>query len=293
MIRGSFLSRTMVALIVGTGAVALATTALAGGGGQAIPVAPKAPAKAQAKPAAKTAPGSELFGEWEVTRVLVDLADQPRWSMRPNNPELLYRSMTIDAHSVRLVRAEPCAQTSWQPLTTTWRGLFHKSRIMRRTREGRDIYVEPKDFDLDVQPAQRVRAYLACPDPKQPAGRSWQHGVWMALQTPDTLVVRYDDGQALIVLQRRAPGSPPRASFPCEQASTATQKAICSDVELAAWDRSVAAGLRRVLDYKDGEDKAKVLRDQMAWQAERDRCGGDRACIEEQLFFRVERLNQL
>lgn len=273
---------------------ALAASAQAGGGGQALPVVRKPPPKAAAqvasKAAAKPKPESALFGQWEVTRVLPDLADQPHWSMRPNDASLLYRSMTISEDKIWFVGDdESCAQPRWQSLQTTWQGLFQKTGINRAPSNSASTRATPADYGLEVAGNARVQAFLVCP-PVRESKRLIDAG-WMALQAPDSLVVRYSQ-QLLVTLRRRAKDEPPRASFACEKASSPAEKTICSDVELAAWDRSVAEALRQVLDYKEADDKARILREHMAWKAERDKCGTERECLEQAMDSRTGHLIQ-
>ena len=269
-------------------AVAWAAPVQAGGGGQAIPVAPKAAAKVTPKPA-----GSELLGQWEVSRVLADLADQPHWGIRPGDASLLYRSMTITADKIWFVGdSKSCDQPSWQPLATTWQSLFQKTGMSRTPSNSAPARATPQDYDLKVSPKQRVQAFLVCPRAGASASKAWRDAGWMALESADSLVVRYS-GQVLVVLRRRAQDEKPQASFSCEKASSPSEKTICSDRELAAWDRSVAEALRQVMEYKaDADEKARVLREHMAWKAERDKCGADSACLRSSLSSRVTLLNQ-
>ena len=54
----------------------------------------------------------------------------------------------------------------------------------------------------------------------------------------------------------------------------------------------MAEALRRVLDYKEADEKARVLREHMAWKAERDKCATDRKCVEEAMRSRTGYLIQ-
>ncbi len=85
-------------------------------------------------------------------------------------------------------------------------------------------------------------------------------------------------------------GMPPAAaanpSFACTGSLSATEKVICSDEELAALDRAVAAAYRSKFDglpveSADALDEVvkSLVITQKAWLAHRNSCGADRRCI--------------
>jgi uncharacterized protein YecT (DUF1311 family) len=296
MMQRGWLQGLLVAALACSSA-ALALPVQAGGGGQVRPggarPAPKAaPAKREPRADVKEPAERALLGQWEVTRVLPDLADQPHWGVRPDDPSILFRSMTIAQDKIRFVGDDKsCDQPRWQSLATTWQALFQKTGISRTPSNSAPARATPEDYGLKVAASQRAQAFLVCPSADVSPAKAWRDAGWMALQSEDELVVRYSQ-QVLVVLRRRSEGEPPRASFACEKASSPAEKTICSDVELAAWDRSVAEALRQVLDYKDADEKARVLREHVAWKVERDKCGNDRACLAEALSSRTGRLIQ-
>jgi uncharacterized protein len=71
------------------------------------------------------------------------------------------------------------------------------------------------------------------------------------------------------------------------KATTPTEKSICADLALAAWDRSAALAFREASERSASED---LLADQKAWLKERDACGDKRACLEERMIVRVGEL---
>lgn len=77
---------------------------------------------------------------------------------------------------------------------------------------------------------------------------------------------------ALLLLAATAPAV--RPSFSCSGTLTSSEKAICADPELAAWDRAVARVYR--VQTRDG---GVSLVDQRRWIADRNRCGADRTCL--------------
>jgi hypothetical protein len=216
-----------------------------------------------------------------VKRVLIDLADpRPRGLIGPGFPALLYRSMTITTDKISFAdKAASCDQTSWQPLATTWQGLFQATDLSRLPSEGAATPSKPADYDLKVSEKQRVQAYPLCPRSPLTTTKSWQGAYWMVLQGEE-LVVRYGK-QLILVLRKRSADEKPQASFACEKkAASPSEKAICSDFETAGWDRSVAEALRQTLERKnESKERERILKDQQKWKSQRDACGADLACI--------------
>lgn len=243
--------------------------------------------------ATKASPPNALLGRWEVKRVLLDLADQPHWGMiRPADPSLLYRSMTIAQDKIWFVGAnKSCDQVSWKPLVTTWQALFQTTGISRAPSNSASTRVKPVDYGLRMDPQARIRAFPVCQRGARLRGKTWRDAGWMVLEG-DELIVRYS-GQVIVVLTKRTEAEKPEASFPCDEAGSPAEKAICSDRELAAWDRSVAEALRQALDRRtDGGDRERIMKSQAAWKAQRDKCGTEAACIRDALDERVTELIQ-
>ena len=72
-------------------------------------------ASAQAAgPGANTPDG--VAGTWEVREVAVDHQDQQHWRFRPNDPQLVGRTLSIEHDRVKLNFSKDldCAQTSWK-----------------------------------------------------------------------------------------------------------------------------------------------------------------------------------
>lgn len=79
----------------------------------------------------------------------------------------------------------------------------------------------------------------------------------------------------MLVLVLLCAASPaPKPSFTCTGNLSPTEKAICSDTELAAWDRAIAKVYR-----VQGHDGSVSFVDQRRWLAERNECGADRDCL--------------
>ena len=76
------------------------------------------------------------------------------------------------------------------------------------------------------------------------------------------------------------------ASFPCEKASTPTEKAICADKAVSALDGKLAQAYRAALKALSGngpdenDSMAAAKADQRGWLGERNACGADAACLQ-------------
>lgn len=248
-----------------------------------------------AEPAAgksTTAPPAEIAGTWDVERVAVDREDGLHWEYRPDDPQLLGRSLIIAPDRVQFGDGKEigCQQAAWNPHATTWGYRFAKGFI-RPTNGGRSPTPLPADFDLKVPVTQRATAYSLCPSPR-PKGARFPRDTWVALQASDQLALHYDN-QVLLVLRRRLPDTRPSASFACAKAATPTEKVICGSFDLAAWDRSVALAFRLALERQTPDKQAEIRREQKEWLAKRNACGSDAECIDDQQRRRVEELSHL
>jgi uncharacterized protein YecT (DUF1311 family) len=246
-----------------------------------------------AHPAGADAQGgvpSDLIGVWEVEHVAVDGQDQIHWGVRPEEPELIGRTLVISAEEVRFEgdKAVQCKQSKWRPRHATWAYLFAKG-FPRPPVGGRSPNPTPDDFNVKVNRTQRVIAYSVCPQPGPDANR-FPMDSWVALQGPDRLAFHMD-AQVLLLLHRRPTDAKPVASFDCGKAESPTEKTICGSFDLASWDRSVALAFRQALARRP--EKEKELRaGQQAWLRERDACGANASCVDEHLWRRVDDLKQ-
>jgi uncharacterized protein YecT (DUF1311 family) len=231
-----------------------------------------------------------FVGTWDVVRVEVDRADQMHWEVKPQDAALLNRELVIAKNEAHFEPdKESCKQPAWKPSVMTWAELFANG-FPRTQGGGRSAKPSPSDFEFDVAPRDRVTVYALCPGKKLRGSEVWRDAEWVVLKSPDTLVM-HEDSQILLIFKRRAVDAKPRASFPCEKAATATEKAICASFELAAWDRSVAAAYQEAL-RGDGATQDKIRDEQKAWLKKRDACGDRVPCIDDLLWRRVDDLKQ-
>ncbi len=81
-----------------------------------------------------------------------------------------------------------------------------------------------------------------------------------------------------------------KASFDCTKADKASEKAVCSNAELGRLDTQLAALYAKAQKSYDPGELPDLKKDQRAWMQERDRCGGDSACLKDRYERRIARL---
>ena len=65
---------------------------------------------------AASGPPGDLIGTWEVVHVAVNLADQPHWKHRPEDPSLIGRELVIGADQIRFAdfKEAHCEPATWK-----------------------------------------------------------------------------------------------------------------------------------------------------------------------------------
>ena len=234
-------------------------------------------------------PPAEIVGTWDVVRVAVDSEDALHWEFRPDDPQVLGRTLFIESERVRFHHGKriDCKQSVWRPRQATWGFLFARGFI--RTEEGGNQKPSPDDFDIKVAKNQPAKTYSLCPQSGSKASQ-FPRDHWVAQLAPGRLALHYDN-QVLLVLRRRPANAEPTASFDCAKAATATEKTICGSFDLASMDRSVALAFRRVLERQTPQKLTELHQAQKEWLQKRDACGSDADCIDDQQWQRVEELS--
>jgi uncharacterized protein YecT (DUF1311 family) len=260
-------------------------------GAMAIVLAAAAPANDASAAKVNAGPPGEIAGTWDVERVAVDNEDGLHWEFKPDDPQLLGRTLLIDGGRVRFEDGKEigCKQSAWPVRRTTWGFLFAKG-FVRPEEGGRSPAPLPEDFALRVAKTEPATTYSLCPSTGKRASR-FPRDNWVAVRGSDQLALHYDN-QVLLLLRRRAPGAKPAPSFDCGKAETATEKAICGSFELASWDRSVALAFRRALERQTPQKQAELRQGQKDWLRKRDACGDKSECIDDQQWQRVSELVQ-
>jgi len=95
--------------------------------------------------------------------------------------------------------------------------------------------------------------------------------------------------QATGTLPQRSFGSGP--SFDCNRAGTATEFAICGNAGLADLDATLARVFGDRAALLDPASLQRLRAEQQAWLASRDSCGGNPACLDAAMRFRLSQLS--
>jgi hypothetical protein len=231
---------------------------------------------------------ASLIGAWEVEHVAADREDQPHWSYVPDDPYLMGREFVVEAAdrvSGIGVHAD-CNPATWTRHSTSWGYLMDTGF----PRAGNST-TTPADFGLKVSAKANVVAYSLCetsPSNYRPGvPPNWaMYDVWLVQPAADRLVMHLNSS-VMLILARRPADARPRASFPCQKATTPVEKTICGSFRLASLDRSVALAWRR--STRNGVT-ADAIAEQKAWLRTRDACGSDVACLEQKMFGRITEL---
>ncbi|KZC43223.1 MULTISPECIES: lysozyme inhibitor LprI family protein [Rhodanobacter] len=230
---------------------------------------------------------SQLQGTWEVVQVAVDRRDQPHWAWFPDDPRLLGRRLEIGAASIALDDdSRACMQPALSDLAPGRLQDFIGQRFPRPARFDTPTAPTLHDFGLDLPDAVVTPVQIRCT-----LGASPWNGAWLVPLPPGRLLTNYDNGGYVLVLQRREPGEAIRASFACNKAHSAVERAICASPTLAGYDRSVVAAYRRALGLA-GDDAGAVKQVQIEWLRSRDACGANAECLSQAMRERVEQLMQ-
>jgi uncharacterized protein len=237
------------------------------------------------------APPPEIAGTWDVEQVAVDAQDQLHWGTKPNDPQLMGRTLVIEAGHVQFDDGKRigCKPGDWRHRATTWAVLIGKG-FPRPAMGGRSATPTLQDFGLQKEKNEKVTTYALCPGKGGKAGPS-PTDAWVAMASSDRLAFHHDN-QVLLLLKRRPKDAQPTPSFDCAKSVSPTEKAICGNFDLASWDRSVALAFQQALERQPPEKKTSLRRTQDAWLKERDACGAKQECIDEQQWRRVEALVQ-
>ncbi|MDH2912902.1 lysozyme inhibitor LprI family protein [Kosakonia sp. HypNH10] len=236
-----------------------------------------------------------LKGDWRVvsgepdnlaTVVVNTKVDDPRYVGRVIN----FSNNAVTGELDGAVNCQQPAYTSASPMTLN--EAIAKTSGMRNFAPKTPV---AKDFGLKASGDEKITPILL----KCQKGYLGPNGVsmdnWVALLSKDTLVMNWDDN-SYFVLNRVKPGEKVSPGFSCSGNLNATEKTICSDNELASWDRSVSEAFRvRLLQQKETDPSdTKTLADiksaQRTWLGKRNQCKSDANCLKKSMKERVEAL---
>lgn len=208
---------------------------------------------------------ADMVGTWEVAHVAVNMADQPHWKYRPEDPSLIGRELVVGADQIRFAdfKETHCEPATWKRESWTWRQLVDDVFL------GLKAPGTPAEWRIKPPPKGKMAVHIPCGH-----STTWQRSSWLLPVGPDRAIMEVDFETVLFLVRRKA-DEKPTPSFSCAKASTPTEKAICGSFLLAGWDRSVALAWRRAQEVGINDS----MDEQKAWLRTRDECGGDPACL--------------
>jgi uncharacterized protein YecT (DUF1311 family) len=257
--------------------------------------------QAEEMPTAKSiALPADMKGTWQVSDVLFDQADNETVRKGPgikySIPVYLGRIINITSRKITINSPgeTACEDPKLLPQKSTAAKIVAKSI---HTRVFDNAYPTPQDMGLPLADDTPVEVlYLTCGDKLSPSSLS--HIIedlgdarWFIKLGNDRLAMNWRS-ESILILRRLQDNAKPVASFDCAKAGTIAEKTICSDVGLAAYDKSLAQAYNLVLAYyrsrSDTKSTIAELRTfQRKWIAKRDQCGNDIVCMEKAIDDRI------
>ncbi|MGK9172949.1 hypothetical protein KXR87_06935 [Yokenella regensburgei] len=108
------------------------------------------------------------------------------------------------------------------------------------------------------------------------------------------VLLNWTDGTILSLKAVEQHGKPV-ASFSCDNAATASEKAICDNPSLASLDVSVSRAWKRyrkeAARLNKSDLQASLISGQKAWLAQRNGCADDKTCLQKSMQDRLEVLS--
>jgi hypothetical protein len=249
-----------------------------------------------ARAATATDPPPPLAGVWEVEQLATDGQDSLHQQYHPGDPRLIGRTVVIAGGrvSLRFGHDLDCQQSTWKPQKTTWGYLLSRG-FPRPTDGGRSARPSADDFELGVTSKQQAIAYTVCAEkvPGRAAAPAFPLNNWVVSLPGGKIALRADPQFILILRRRSADAKPSAGTFDCSKPANPAESAICSDFDLASWDRSAAMARDELAKQLTPSGAAKLRKAQDDYTRRRGACGTDTACIDKLQQERVDVLCQL
>jgi uncharacterized protein YecT (DUF1311 family) len=248
---------------------------------------------------------ANMKGTWQVSDVLFDLGDNETYHKGLDKKYIIpkYLGRIINMTSKKITINNPnesvCEDPKFLPRKSTAAKIVAKSI---HTRVFENAYPTPHDMRLPLADDAPVEVlYLTCGDKFRSNQRGFKvlHDLsnvrWFINLGNDRLAMNWRE-QSILILNRLRDNAKPNASFDCAKAGTIAEKTICSDVGLAAYDKSLAKAYKLVTAYYRSRPDTKstiaeLLVSQKKWIAKRDRCGNDITCLEKAMDDRISQLS--
>lgn len=242
---------------------------------------------------------SFLHDQWQVNQVLFDRSGKSSTqgiNESINIPKYLGRLVTItpDTFSINTHNDPTCKDPTF---------IQEKNSVAKLIAQSISLSVDssktlPQDIDFPIAPETAIDVlYLTCQGALQAKDRGMEaladksNATWLVALPNDQIALSWHE-QAVLVLNRVPENATPSASFDCAKAGTTVEKTLCSDIGLAAYDKSLATTYREAKAYyqlkPDATDSINELKNaQREWIIQRDRCGSDVDCLEKAIGIRI------
>ncbi|WP_312283012.1 MULTISPECIES: lysozyme inhibitor LprI family protein [Pseudescherichia] len=237
---------------------------------------------------------NELIGEWRVTAVQLDNEATTSTGTTINDPHYIGRKVVINRENINgnLDNSVNCSYPNYQLNKT-----ISLDKLLESTSGKRHVAPQnPKAEDYGLKAQNVLPVSIVCKEGKfGPKGEDI--GNWVALLERNTLITNWYDNSYLVMkrIQINEKISP---SFSCHASLNPTEKAICSNNELASWDNSVNQAYKTLLMQQQKimpDDKTtlnNIKATQMNWLKKRNECRADTDCIEKTMKDRVDVITQ-
>jgi uncharacterized protein YecT (DUF1311 family) len=233
-------------------------------------------------------------GVWQVSSVLVDTGATRTLRYQNNDDRLKGRLITIAANRVttNLPEDKLCAGITMTAHQTTAGALV---RSTMGTRGAPPESPTPEDYSLDLSSGTSIQVWdVSCAEGS--LGPGHEGGAWIIALPDAQLGMRWYD-LTILRLTRLPEDAKPRASFDCAKAALPAERAICSSVPLAGFDRSVENSYSYVVKHLTevgDHDALKLARaQQRAWLTQRNACGTDAPCLQKSMETRLQELSAI
>lgn len=227
-------------------------------------------------------------GTWEVTNVSINNQSQRRLDYQHDDERLVGRFINIS----------PTAITADLP-----GGVNCLSPVFTQKNQKLDNWLTDVFGDADDANAKNYRLSVAGTDTVAVTAIQCKTGQFTSGDSDrnvdvvfvgDTVLLNWTDG-SLLTLKPFDQGAKPIASFSCDKAETATEKAICKNRTLASLDASVSRSYRwyrkEAASLNNSDLQTKLVSQQKEWLKQRNVCADDTDCLQKSMQDRLESLS--
>lgn len=231
-----------------------------------------------------------LYGKWQIRQVEINNSSTRRLNYQFNDPRLVGRVLDISANrlSSNFPEDGTCLSLSVSSGTETINSLISKISAGDKNTTAKDY-----ELSIDGNRIYPVEKFSCKSGYFGPGVGNNDNRTWFFIIDRDTLLTNWFD--LTIIKMNRLPQKPtPVASFNCKNAQSKTERAICQNFDLAAWDNSVNKTwiLTKELQQSIGNrDNLRNLHaEQVEWLKNRNKCGSDERCLTKIMEIRIEQL---